>query len=65
MYLFEVVISNTSNEKITNVQAETTLATEMELNYVAALENEYDSTTKKLKIQAFFVEHKAYATVLT
>lgn len=63
MYLFEVVISNTSNEKITNVQAETILSTEMELNYVAALENEYDSTSKKLKINVGDIEANSYELV--
>ena len=63
MYLFEVVISNTSNEKITNVQAETILSTEMELDYVAALENEYDSTSKKLKINVGDIEANSYELV--
>lgn len=50
MYVFEARVYNTSNEKITNVKLESTLATEMELNYVTGGKDEYDATTKKLKI---------------
>ena len=56
MYIFEVRVYNTSNEKITNAQLESTLATEMELNYVTGAKNEYNSETKKLKINVGDIE---------
>ena len=57
MYIFSTYIQNTTNEKITNVKAETILPEEMELYYVAqGMQSTYDEDTRKLTVDVGDIE---------